>query len=155
MHLALSTLSSKYTILTHLANTFSEHSSSRSCIFPFVCLRKHFWQTLQCIKKHGVFSSPVRMLPYLKKNWSWERREFSYLQTSPLNAEINDSEATHILLHKYSGVKVELLIWVPLALIQPRPFNDVFNFKEVNVTFSWETFFAIILQLSNETIFPI
>jgi len=52
-------------------------------------------------------------------------------------------------------MKVESLTWVPLALIQPRPFNDVFNFEEVNVTISWEIFFTIILQQSNETVFPI
>lgn len=92
-----------------------------------------------------------------KKKKSLVRREFSYLQTSPLNGETMNkaSEASHILFHKYSGVKVESLIWVPLESIQPRPFNDVFNFKEINVTFSWETFFAIILQQSNETTFPI
>lgn len=82
-----------------------------------------------------------------KKNNDLER-EFSYLPTSALNGKIRNkaSEASHILLHKYSGVNVKSLICVSLALIQPRPFNDVFNFKDINVTFSWETFFTIILQ---------
>lgn len=44
-------LSSKCAILTHLANTFSEHSFFSSSILPFVCLRKHFWQTLLDYKK--------------------------------------------------------------------------------------------------------
>lgn len=44
-------------------------------------------------------------------------------------------EASHIFL-KYSSVNVKSLICVFLALMQPRPFNDVFNFKDINVTFS-------------------
>lgn len=116
-------------------------------------IKKKQQQENKCINKHGGFFQ-LGCCHILKKNLE---REFSYLQISPLNGEIRNkaSEASHILLHKYSGVKVESLIWVPLALIQPRPFNDVFNFKELNVTFSWETFFTIIVQQSNETIFPI
>lgn len=83
------------------------------------------------------------------------KRGVSYLPSSALNGKIRNkaSEASHILLHKYSGVNVKSLICVSLALIQPRPFNEVFNFKDVNVTFSWETFLTIILQWSSETIY--
>lgn len=69
------------------------------------------------------------------------------MPTSALNGKIRNkaSEASHILVHKYSGVNLQSLVCVFLALIQPRPFNDVFNFKDINVTFSRETFCTIIL----------
>lgn len=95
---------------------------------------------------------PVRMLSLKeKKNLQRENEIYSFAnQLSKKRTYDKSSRCLLCFLHRYSGVKVEPLSQIPIALIHPRPFNDVFN--EINVTFSWKTCFTIILQQSNGTI---